>query len=637
MSDNRKGVGVRLYVAGGSEVRREFGDVANSGKRMWSEIASGQSTANPALRALSAGVGEVRQGISGLAEETGAAGRVLGGFGAMGVAAAAALGGAAIAFGQAVKAMQMGDEISDAAAKVGISTDALQEYRYAIAQAGGATQDADAAIAAFTRTLGAAESGLSPRAMKAFKALGFTAEDLKGFKDADAALQAVAAKIADLGSEAERAAVADKLGLTPMLPLLREGTAQMDSLREAAHTLGYVMDSEVVASMGDANDKFEAASLIIKTQFAEAFVQLVPILVEVMQSIANLARQTNDFFDGFRKIEDRQRQSLVDRRAALLSSMVELGVGAGSGSPAARATLAAKRAEYDAIGNELDYRNQASRASAPIPIGQLADLGGGGSGRKARAPKAGKGTQFAVSGSDLTAGLKTAFDPATGRKLNPISDEEWLFQQTHPKDEAAKIKIETSVDLKSALADATQGFDEMRQQTTDAFKSGLEFALHGGNIFDLFKQRLEEAAIDGLSKALMNSLGGQAGGGGIGGFIASAVTFLFGGGRHANNSTINGGEVSSYAEYGSELALFNKPGQIFNHADTVKLLQGVAGGGESSGGVSVMFAPVINAQGAGPREVDALKAELAKMKREIPGTIIATVNDGMNRRSIRRV
>lgn len=635
MSDNRKGVGVRLYVAGGSEVRREFGDTANAGKRMWSEIASGQTTANPGLRALSAGVSEVKQGVSGLADEAGAAGRVLGVFGAAGVAAAAALGGAAIAFGQAVKAMQLGDEISDAAAKVGISTDALQEYRYAISQAGGATQDADAAIAAFTRTLGAAESGLSPRAMKAFKALGFTAEDLKGFKDADAALQAVAAKIADLGSEAERAAVADKLGLTPMLPLLREGTAQMDSLRQAAHTLGYVMDADVVAAMGEANDKFEAASVIVKTQFASAFVELVPILVSVMQQIASLARQTNDFFDGFKKLEDRQRQSLVDRRNVLNGLIKELEDGPNANQPAARATIQVRRLELRDINAQLGARDMADagKPAGRLPTGQLADVSQG-SGRT-RARKSGDSrTKLAFA----EAATQTAIDPMTGRRLVPITDEDAASRAMFPQDEAAKIKIETSVNLKDALADAAQGFDEIQKQTADAFRSGLEFALHGGNIFDLLKQRLEAAALDGLSNALSQAFKGQSGGGGLGGFVASAVSFLFGGsGRHANNSTINSGEMASYAEYGSELALFNKPGQIFNHADTVKMLRDVAGAkDQGGGGVVVHFAPVINAQGAGPREVDMLKAELAKMKREIPGTIIATVNDGISRRSIRR-
>ncbi len=636
MSGERKGVGVRLYVAGGSEVRREFGDTAQAGKRMWSEIASGQASANPAFRAISAGVSEVKQGVAGLADEAGAAGRVLGAFGVAGVAAAAALGGAAIAFGQAVKAMQLGDEISDAAAKVGISTDALQEYRYAISQAGGATQDADAAIAAFTRTLGAAESGLSSKAMKAFKALGFTAEDLKGFKDADAALQAVAGKIADLGSEAERAAVADKLGLTPLLPLLREGTDSIDQLRAAAHSLGYVMDAEVIAAMGEANDKFEAASLIIKTQFAEAFVQLVPILVEVMGAIAALARQTNNFFDGFAKMEDRQRQSLVDRRAALLSRMVELGVGPGSGGPAAKASLATFKAEYDAIGVELASRNSSSANAPALPTGQLADIGGGGGGRSRRAR-----TSNAARETLRPAEAVTAFDPSTGKRLSALgADEQWAREHFNFT-EGSTIKVVTSVDLNSAMADAQEGFEKLKTETADAFRSGLEFALHGGNIFDLLKQRLETAALDGLSSALSSAFAGQSGGGGFGGFIASAVSFLFGGsGRHANNSTINPGEVSSYAEYGPELALFNKPGQIFNHADTAKLLRGVAGGdGSGNGGssVNVTFAPVINAQGAGPREVDAMKLELARMKREMPGVIIATVNDGVNRRAIRRV
>ena len=54
MSAVRGGVGTRLFVVGGQDVRSEFSRTADSAKRMWSEIGSGQREANPALRVLSA-------------------------------------------------------------------------------------------------------------------------------------------------------------------------------------------------------------------------------------------------------------------------------------------------------------------------------------------------------------------------------------------------------------------------------------------------------------------------------------------------------------------------------------------------------------------------------------------------------
>ncbi|MBX9707054.1 MAG: hypothetical protein K2X61_03875, partial [Caulobacteraceae bacterium] len=53
----RGGVGIRLFIQGGELARRTFDQVGDSGRRMWAEIALGQRSANPAIRALSLGVG----------------------------------------------------------------------------------------------------------------------------------------------------------------------------------------------------------------------------------------------------------------------------------------------------------------------------------------------------------------------------------------------------------------------------------------------------------------------------------------------------------------------------------------------------------------------------------------------------
>lgn len=58
-------------------------------------------------------------------------------------------------------------------------------------------------------------------------------------------------------------------------------------------------------------------------------------------------------------------------------------------------------------------------------------------------------------------------------------------------------------------------------------------------------------------------------------------------------------------------------------------------GGSGGRGFTVNFAPVLNAQGAGPNEVAALRREIARMQADMPSAIIATVNDGRQRRLIR--
>lgn len=628
-----QGVGVRLYVAGGSEVRREFGQTADAGKRMWSEIATGQRQVHPGIKAVAQASSEVRDGISSVAAEAGAAGRVLSSMGLAGVAAAVAVGGLTIALGQAKAAMSLGDEIADAAAKIGVSTDTLQEYRYAVQQTGGAFTDADTALAAFTRALGAAESGLSPKVLKAFQALGFTKEQLKSFGSADEALHAVTAKISALGSEAERAAVADKLGLTPMLPLLREGADNMDALRQAAHELGFVMDADVIARMGEANDKFEAAALIVKTQFAQAFVDLVPVLVQVMQSIADLARQTNDFFDGFNKVQDRQRQSIVDRRGVLLAKMTQVSMNPsnlradGSMAPAAKSRYDAAKAEYDALGIELTFRNGMPKITAPAGGGTSLDV----------PTRPGRAAKPKFNGTLLGADYaQLSYDPATGQTNRVRSANDWAYRDSMGffPGEGPELAKSPQVDLnaKLDLPQLKPQLEQLQGEIQSTFSSGIRAAFEG-NFGDWLKTRLRDAAYEGLAAGLAQALTKAAG---SSSFLSSAVSwFTAGTTRHAAGGLALAGDVSSVGEQGLELAAFGRNGQIFSHEDTVRALRSAVQPSGAKPSVTVHFNPQIDARGAGPREVEQLRGEMNKMRADMPGLIVHTVNEGIGRRVIR--
>ncbi len=166
--------------------------------------------------------------------------------------------------------------------------------QYAVHAMGGEYQDADKAIGDFTKKLGAAESG-NQKALKTFKQLGFTQEDLKSFKSADEALRAVMDRVSKLGKESERQYISEKLGLGPMIPLLREGTAKMDELRQAAHDLDYVMGSELVAAAGDANDEIENLNKAIGNQLNSALIEAAPLVIDLKETMLEGAKGARGF------------------------------------------------------------------------------------------------------------------------------------------------------------------------------------------------------------------------------------------------------------------------------------------------------------------------------------------------------
>ncbi len=271
------------------------GIVSTSSRRMVKTIdAANENIGQKLGRGFGTAIGNNIRNLSG---QLGSATTAFESFGAAGIGAAAgvavALGALTIAARQAEAALVLGDAIADDAQQIGVSTDLLQEYQYAIAQTGGEAKDAAEAIGSFTKVLGAAQSGLSPKALKGFAALGFSKEELKAFPSVEAALTAVAAKISTLGKESERAAAATKVGLGAMIPAIRAGADEFDRLRKAAHDLGYVLDEETVKALGDLKDKSDAASQVLKVQLAQAFSGVASAIVGAKLALADLLIEFN--------------------------------------------------------------------------------------------------------------------------------------------------------------------------------------------------------------------------------------------------------------------------------------------------------------------------------------------------------
>ncbi|ATC34169.1 hypothetical protein CA606_18540 [Caulobacter vibrioides] len=291
-------VAVRLGLEGGQAATRGIEDFGAKGAKSFKEMRREASALPPHLVAVSRGVGAVKDKVDDLAASTGAFGSVAESFGKYGLfisAGAAALGLAAGYAKTAIEgAVAYGDAIGDASQKLGVGAGMLQEYRFAMIKVGGEAGDADAAIGGFTKTLGLAEAGYK-KSLAAFKQLGFSRQDIKSFKDVDEALRAVAERVANLGNERQRQAIAEKLGLGPMIPLLREGADGMAELFQRARDLGWVMSDEVIAKAGDAADQLEDLKQVIDVQLNTALIEAAPLLVSMSGAMVDGAKSAGQF------------------------------------------------------------------------------------------------------------------------------------------------------------------------------------------------------------------------------------------------------------------------------------------------------------------------------------------------------
>lgn len=286
----RGGVGIRLFVAGGEVVRRTFDQVGDSGRKMWTQIALGERSANPAIRALSLGVGEVKQGIGDLASRAGTAGVALGAFGAAGVALAAALGAVAIAATSAFDAMRDAANLTDQADRIGVGVEQLQQWRFAADEAGVSTDAFFANLEKLNGSLGAFKLGIGDGRLKPiFEELGITQDQLANVRTADQLMMLLADTLGQVEDRAAQVRLARGLGIEESLPILRLGSERLRELWQEAETLGLILDEQTIAKLDEADRQMEIAGQQMDVLRTLAVAPLAEALADASTYVAGLA------------------------------------------------------------------------------------------------------------------------------------------------------------------------------------------------------------------------------------------------------------------------------------------------------------------------------------------------------------
>ena len=286
----RGGVGIRLFVQGGEVVRRTFDQVGDSGRKMWAEIALGERSANPAIRALSVGVGEARGAIDGLTNRAGGAGVALAAFGAVGIAAAAALGALAVATQGAFQAMEGAATLTDTADRIGIGVEALQQWRYVADEAGVDTATFEGVLEKLNGTLGRFKVGIGDGKLKpVFEELGITKEQLANVQTADQMLLLLSDTLGGVQDRAKQVAFARALGVEEALPVIRMSREELEALTGAASDLGLVLDAETNKRLDEADRKLELAGQQMRVVRDTAVAPLADVFADVASELAGMA------------------------------------------------------------------------------------------------------------------------------------------------------------------------------------------------------------------------------------------------------------------------------------------------------------------------------------------------------------
>lgn len=528
-----------------ARVRAAAADMEKSGGRMENalgnpNIGRGLDNIFTAARQQALDSGASRLGVFGGALEA---------LGPAGLAAGAGIGAFTAAMAGALAAAQFADELADTAARLHVTTDALQEYRFALRLAGGEEKGADQALEQFSVTLGKAQEGLT-KAQRAFLLLGFSKEQIAAFRTSEEALRAVTAKLAEIESNPRRDALISLLGLDSMKPLIQGGVEAMDELRAKAREVGVVMDEELIQKGAQVTDEFETLSQVIDVQVKSSLVGLGPVLIRLMEFAAALSRS-------FARVSDNMNGPVgailkgTPARAAMEMIGTRLGFPSGVGSALVEQTLGLLRAP------------SAPAAARPGNVGiptsgaglmeSLNEVAGRSSGRAGRGRASGRAAQ-PIRAVEV-------FDPEVMQILQELDYWQGVEKRANELRPTLDVSGDFVATLDERLAEARNATESALY---DGVRSGLEAGFYGGvpGVIEYLKAQLMRALLDGVSRTLATALA-DATAGTTSSWVKTAVTLLTGG--FATGTNYAPGGMAMVGERGPELVNLPRGSTVTPH------------------------------------------------------------------------
>lgn len=271
---------------------------------------------------------------------------------AIGAAAAAA---AVVAVTKAVaKATQefidYGGAIDDAAQRTGMSTDAVQEWKYVAEQTGTTVDSITGALTVMTKRL---ESNATE-----FENLGIATRNADGsFRSTNDIFNDTIAALSGMTDIAERDQLAFKLlgnGASQLVPILNEGSDGLASLKKEAHDLGIVLSEDTIkrsAELGDSMDRLKAAMTSARNNMVDV---LAPAITAVTNFLADQIEKTIAAKRSWEELERAKKgETQTEDEIAL--------------------AIQAQTSEIDRLNNALAYRSQLDAATVASLEKQLAD------------------------------------------------------------------------------------------------------------------------------------------------------------------------------------------------------------------------------------------------------------------------
>lgn len=182
------------------------------------------------------------------------------------------------------------DELGDAAQRLGTNAKFLVQWGEALRESGGNADDLNGSLEDFVGKIGAVIQaiGKTKATKDALAAIGISREQIAAAGSLEQQLLLIAEGISQIEDRAGRAAIADRLGLRPLLPLLEQGREGVRDLASQFDKLGEAAQRGVDETGGMA-DELERVQKNLGYSSDNLFVKLAPWLIWTYNRLADIA------------------------------------------------------------------------------------------------------------------------------------------------------------------------------------------------------------------------------------------------------------------------------------------------------------------------------------------------------------
>lgn len=473
---------------------------------------------------------------------------------------------------------QTGD-IGKVADKVGLTTQSLQELRFAAELTGLSTGQLDTGMQRFARRLAEAANG-SGELLGILKANNVALRNADGsMRSQNELLDEYADLIKNAGSEQEQLLLAFKGFDTEgaaMVNVLRDGSAGLRDFRQEAHDTGGVIEEDLIREMEDLDDRFQRLSRTIG-------INLKTAVLETVSAFSDMAEGLKDYED--QSTEHLQKKLANAREIAAGNEGNWLGESRAQDVREIEAVLA-KRIEQEKelkkIRDETDDKsnknNGSNNRSTIIP-----STGGGEDGQEAKIQRVIEGLRrqtLAMTESSEAQRVNNALARA-GVGINSAAGQEIAaLAQQYDALVAAQMKMNDAMVLAESAGMSI--FDSLADGAGDL----------GETIQDLTKdiaRMMVQSSLFGTG-GLANIMGTSQSSGGSGGAIGSLMASLmpqFGGARAAGGP-VNAGKAYLVGEKGPELIVPGHNGTVIPNFNLQPPQMPMRGGGDNNVQVNIV-------------------------------------------------